>query len=145
MARYDLDYGHRFDRGYGHEFRGTSPRGRGFARYGGEFRDRPRGDWGGSSRPRSGWFGGGGGHDEGRRGFWNRERGYDDEFRTVGLGYGEEYKSRWQTERGDPFGDRERHTPIRMMRGEWGEYDRDYGRAFRQRGYGSTFRSRRHW
>lgn len=47
------------------------------------------------------------------------------------------YKSRWQTDFGDPFNDRAHHTPIRMTRGEyrgagewgygWGpDYDRDF-------------------
>lgn len=43
-------------------------------------------------------------------------------------GYDRDYKSRQQTNQGDPFGDRARNTPIRMTRGEFGHdqgYDRD--------------------
>jgi hypothetical protein len=51
--------------------------------------------------------------------------GYDRDMRSVGIGYDEQYKSRAQTDYGDPFNDRESHTPIRVMRGEARGYDRD--------------------
>ena len=58
-------------------------------------------------------------------------------------GYDRGYKSRWQTDYGDPFGDRERHTPMRVVRGEpfrrergWEMgYDRDYGASPYPMGY----------
>lgn len=65
---------------------------------------------------------------------------YDPDF---GYGYGAGpagydrdfgYKSRWQTDYGDPFGDRMSHTPMRMVRGEFrGGYGAEYGSA-RERG-----------
>jgi hypothetical protein len=165
---YDTGHGdehrgvHRGGAGYGGEYRGfEGGRGDFGGEFGGEFGDREprfprpiRGRSGGYAgefgRGRSGGYAGdfgrgrsGGYAGEFGRGRFLRDAGYDDEFRTVGLGYGEEYKSRWQTEQGDPFGDRDRHTPIRMMRGEWGEYDDDYGRSWRERGYGREFRPRR--
>jgi hypothetical protein len=36
--------------------------------------------------------------------------------REVGLGYGSEFKTRQETDTGDPFGDRQARTPIRMLR-----------------------------
>ncbi|MFW6078527.1 MAG: hypothetical protein ACODAE_02835, partial [Gemmatimonadota bacterium] len=42
-------------------------------------------------------------------------------------GYGREYgKTDWETDYGDPFRDRERGTPIRMVEGGWGDYGREY-------------------
>ncbi|HEY8484083.1 MAG TPA: hypothetical protein VIL13_05680 [Longimicrobiales bacterium] len=54
--------------------------------------------------------------------------------------YGREFrKSRWQTAYGDPFGDRERGAPIRVIRGHWGGYGRElYGR---RRGRGHDYES----
>jgi hypothetical protein len=49
-------------------------------------------------------------------------------------------KSRWETDFGDPFHDRERGTPIRMIRGEWSRYDEEYERP---RGRWGRQRSRR--
>ncbi|HEU0079086.1 MAG TPA: hypothetical protein VFQ76_15640 [Longimicrobiaceae bacterium] len=58
----------------------------------------------------------------------------------MGGAYDRNYKGRWQTDNGDPFGDRASHTPIRMMRGEFrnnedrglmgSNYDRDFGRGY---------------
>ncbi|HEX8273012.1 MAG TPA: hypothetical protein VF615_10270 [Longimicrobiaceae bacterium] len=58
-------------------------------------------------------------------------------------GYDRDHKGRWQTDNGDPFGDRASGTPIRMMRGGFGHnedrggmmgggsnYDRDFGRGY---------------
>ncbi|HEX6070731.1 MAG TPA: hypothetical protein VFZ18_12935 [Longimicrobiaceae bacterium] len=79
----------------------------------------------------------------------NWHRGYDRGYRNeAGWGgfdrggmrgegrYDRGFKSRWQTDYGDPFGDRAARTPMRMIRGEfrghedrgfgWGSYDRDY-------------------
>lgn len=83
-----------------------------------------------------------------------RERVYGREGRTGRpgkFGYGREYlgyeprfeKSRRETDYGDPFHDRERHTPIRLMHGEFEEYGREFrGRRRGGGGYGSEFR---HW
>lgn len=75
------------------------------------------------------------GYDRGYRGEagW---RGYEGEG-MMGRGrYDRGFKSRWQTDYGDPFGDRAARTPMRMIRGEFGgsgdrfgwgsSYDRDY-------------------
>jgi hypothetical protein len=46
-----------------------------------------------------------------------------------GMDYDRGYKSREQTDAGDPFGDRQNHTPIRMTggaRGNPGRYDENY-------------------
>lgn len=55
--------------------------------------------------------------------------GYDRTYRGgtygYGRGYDDNYKSRWQTDYGDPYGDRTSHTPFRMTRGEFHAYDRD--------------------
>ncbi len=60
--------------------------------------------------------------------------------------YDEGYKSQWQTDNGDPYGDRLTHTPMRMIRGEYERpehgnqahrYDRGYqGYSQRPSGYG---------
>lgn len=44
------------------------------------------------------------------------------------------YKSRWQTDFGDPYGDRASHTPFRVMRGEFHGYGRDFEGGY-DRGY----------
>lgn len=55
------------------------------------------------------------------------ERGY-------GRDYDRSYKSDWQTDRGDPYGDREQKTPIRTTRGPFHARDRGYDRDhYRQR------------
>jgi len=61
--------------------------------------------------------------------------GTGDYDREVGLGYGSEYKTRQQTDMGDPFGDRQARTPIRMIR----RRDRDYDAGLHtgSRGYTS--------
>jgi hypothetical protein len=60
---------------------------------------------------------------------------YDD-----GYGYESYRKSRWQTDYGDPFGDRQRHTPMRVIRGEphWanrGRWSGDYARDYQAWGF----------
>ena len=79
---------------------------------------------------------------------WNRgyDRGYrgrsgwgdfDRGARMSGERYDRGFKSRWQTDYGDPFNDRASRTPMRMIRGEYrgsddpgfgwsSNYDRDY-------------------
>lgn len=108
------------------------------------------------------------------RRFQGNRPGYGNQYRTGGLGsrswngYGDEFTGydrdfqRMETDTGDPFGDRTRRTPIRMIRGEFhapygGEYSaygRDYtrmnyggeytgtsmDRGLRNRGYGNEFR-----
>jgi hypothetical protein len=69
--------------------------------------------------------------------------GYDREMRSVGIGYDEQYKSRAQTDYGDPFNDRQSHTPIRVMRGEARGYDRDWTGGY-DRGYSSRSGSARY-
>lgn len=118
MAFFGRDYDRDYDAGYrssgrnsGRSFWGTSgaPM-RPHSDYGVEYGERhtPRGSY------RFGFAG---------RGGMEPGRGYD-------AGYDRAYKSRWQTDYGDPFGDRERHTPMRIIRGEYGDYDRN----FRSRG-----------
>ena len=111
---YDRDYGHDWNRGYD----------RGYRTQGGR-NDFDRG------------FGGGYGGGAGR----NFDRGFDRNFdrgeRMSGDRYDQGFKSRWQTDYGDPFNDRGSRTPMRMTRGGyrgtgerdfgWGSnYDRDY-------------------
>ena len=88
-----------------------------------------------------GWLSGGYGRGYGTRAGWGREdrdrdssgyrgtRGYGD---TWDNDYDRDYQSRARTNYGDPYGDRTRGTPIRMIRGEFENpdraraYDRDY-------------------
>jgi hypothetical protein len=62
--------------------------------------------------------------------------------------YGREFhKSRWETDYGDPFHDREQHTPIRVLRGSFEDYADEFrggGSRRRSAGYGSDYR-RRDW
>jgi hypothetical protein len=108
------------------------------ARYG---RDYNRGGWGEDYGNR-GYYGGGfsdrGGGDYGYR---TGGYGFDRTPNRAGWGstYDRDYKSRWQTDYGDPFGDRASGTPIRVMRGEfenenvdrgtWRGYDRNHYRG----------------
>ena len=79
---------------------------------------------------------------------WNYDREFNDRGTTFGAssgdldrGYDRDHKGRWQTDNGDPFGDRANQTPIRMVRGGFGNnedrgmmgsgnYDRDFGRGY---------------
>jgi hypothetical protein len=76
-------------------------------------------DYGYSGDPRYGRerkFGAGWGPYDGEYGYgFGDVAGYDRAFR---------YKSRWQTDYGDPFGDRVSRTPMRMIRGD---FRRGYG------------------
>ena len=59
---------------------------------------------------------------------------YGEEYR--GPGYDRYYRNRWQTDYGDPFGDRVQQTPIRVIRGQPRRYDRGFvgdGRERRER------------
>lgn len=99
---YDRDYGYRGDawgRGYD---RGYRP------------------GWGGSNR------------DDPYLGMTRANRGFGGSMydRDYGArGYDRGYKSRWQTDHGDPFGDRAAHTPMRMIRGPY--HREGYDRGFR--------------
>jgi len=134
MARYDTEY----NPGYGSEYRGGWVRRRLGGGLGRGWRTR-----------RSGERGYGRDFESERRGFG----GYAGPYRGGGYGreYGREFKSDWERDYGDPFSDRTRGTPIRVMRGRWGESERNleregfrggYGSSFRGSGYGRTFRGR---
>lgn len=87
----------------------------------------------------------------GERSYGTRPLGYDRSYgpgyRGAGYGgmsdYDEDYghKSRWQTDYGDPYGDRASNTPIRMMRGEFHGYGRDYEAGY-DRGFRNVERDR---
>ena len=55
-----------------------------------------------------------------------------------GSSYDQYYGSRYQTDYGDPFGDRIRQTPIRVIRGEPRRYDRGMF-GWRRRGRSETY------
>jgi hypothetical protein len=93
----------------------------------------------------SDWYSGRGsgmGMGAGGAGNYDRDFGRGNGFgasQDMGGGYDRDMKGRWQTDNGDPFGDRASGTPIRMMRGgfQGGEgrgmgsnYDRDFGRGY---------------
>lgn len=143
MARYDLDYEASYGMGYRRTGRGEMHRGspRRFRR--GRHRD-------------AGWFGR-------EREYTGREpQGYEGDMPGYGReftgwrdydaygeeyggmhGYGAEYrKSRWQTDYGDPFHDRERGTPFRMIHGEFEGYGEEYTGYGEDYGYGRGFTSR---
>lgn len=142
---YDRDYGYR---GYDRGNRGTTT---------------GRGQWGATTGygygRGTGYYGGTTGYDRGYRG----DRG--DRGSWFGWGdsdrYDANYKRREQTDFGDPFGDRQAQTPIRMIReryddswfgggrGSWfgSDYDRGYrgyDRGYRgyDRGYRGTTQGR---
>jgi hypothetical protein len=120
-----------------------------------------RGYWGGTNT--SGWRTGGdpyGGYGANTPGWRSNDRFGTDRFgtdrygtdynsnrfgSTYDRGYDRGYKSRWETDYGDPFGDRQQHTPMRVIRGEAHGYDRDfwsndYDRNFRGGGYPMGYR-----
>jgi hypothetical protein len=102
---YDRDYGYRggtWNRDYDRNFRADWNRG-----------DRDIGDRGVGNRD---------------MGYWGGNR-YDRDFGA--MGYDRSYKSRWETDFGDPFGDRSARTPMRMIRGEYEGGDRGYQGANR--------------
>lgn len=146
MARYDMDYGRSYGLGYTRRERfAPAPRpgrsrtrmgagwrermGRGETGYGEEFGPRERIGYGreytGRERPY---------YRTGNLGYGREYMGYGLGYGAYGAydidygaGYGREYrKSRWQTDYGDPFGDRERGTPIRVTRGGYGEYGEEF-------------------
>ncbi len=76
-------------------------------------------------------------------------RGYGREFRADGPTrydrefnrYDRNYKSQWQTDYGDPFGDRQQQTPMRVIReGEYRGRGNDYGRDFEEDRYPMGYR-----
>lgn len=160
MARYDLEYERGYGLGYGERERYEPaprygrPRGRyapgrgmwGARRrepaYGREFAGRERYGYGrefGAGRPyyRAGGFG----YGREYMGYGLGYAAYGPEYGTAG--YGREFeKSRWQTDYGDPFRDRERGTPIRMIRGEYGEYGEEFGARERGPEYEVEYRPR---
>lgn len=99
-----------------------------------------RSPWSTSGTPmRSGYEHDYGGQNAANRSFtsWNSDRyhpAYGEEYRTreFGRDYDQGYKSRWQTDYGDPYGDRRYHTPMRVIRGSAHGYDRTprYGRDY---------------
>ncbi|MDQ3555645.1 MAG: hypothetical protein M3409_02560 [Gemmatimonadota bacterium] len=164
MALFNRDY----DRDYGN--RGTAGGynagpARGYDR---DMGDRMRGGWNNLKGETRETLGMGYDRDYGNRGFGDnsdrdyRFRGtpggrvggglaYDRGYNTSGMGgydrdYGNRGKSRMQTDQGDPFNDRSRNTPIRVMRGEYEGYDRNFrGNQNNQnmnRGYDRDFDNR---
>jgi hypothetical protein len=126
--------------GYDADFEGIGNRS---LDYGREYRFSYEGDY----RPRWGSETGAGYGVEYRRGplyggDYHRGR-YAAEYR--GGDGGEFRKSRWETDYGDPFHDREQHTPIRVLRGSfeesWDELRRRHNRP-RAAGYGREYRGR---
>jgi hypothetical protein len=70
---------------------------------------------------------------------WREGWAYDGSYAGE-RGYGREYKSRWQTEQGDPFGDRQSRTPMRVINEDARDaYDHGYfgGRGGYDRGFGN--------
>jgi hypothetical protein len=143
--RYDRGYGAGYDRDMNTTYnRGTM----GAGGYG----NRNRGGFGATGGySQTGGYGGDYAGRDSRGGYDRPYRGHDT------WRYDDNYKSREQTDAGDPFGDRQSGTPIRVMdeprdRGGWfggSNYDRDmdYDRNFRgndrnfnnaNRGYGGN-------
>jgi hypothetical protein len=72
-----------------------------------------------------------------------------------GRGYDQGYRSRAQTDAGDPFGDRQSRTPIRVIRGDpprgydggvWNPglgYDHNFRHRYREYGYDRAYRGGR--
>lgn len=154
----DRDYGHRGGAygasGYGRDYDTSRYGNYGYGAGGGN-RQRPglnrlQGDDREVYDRDSSWYAGRGmGMGMGGAGAWNYDRDYDRGNAFSGsdrdTGYDRDHKSRWQTDQGDPFGDRANRTPIRMMRGEFRNYDaelRDRGSydADLGRGYGAGSR-----
>jgi hypothetical protein len=80
------------------------------------------------------------GSDFGSEGRWGRGVGYDPGFPRDRGGYDRhEYKSRHQTDAGDPYGDRQSRTPIRMVNEDYAE------RLARRNAYDADVRRDRDW
>ena len=129
MTGDDYDRGYRgrspYDSGYGMSGGGMNPGAGGWTArgYGTDF------DRGG--RPGYSTYGRGIGNDPA----YGRDRGYDRNY-----GYdGREYKSRQQTDAGDPFGDRQSRTPIRMVNEDYSD------RLARRNAYDADVRRDRDW
>ncbi|MQA92420.1 MAG: hypothetical protein GEU90_19705 [Gemmatimonas sp.] len=100
-----------------------------------------RGSWGGQNMP--GWRGGEnqGGYGAAAPGWrsqdpFGADRYMSDYDTRPGPAYDRGYKGRWQTDYGDPFGDRQYHSPMRTR----GGYDRGYGSSDRGGGYPMGYR-----
>ena len=124
MARYGREYGRPGPGGFDRDDRGY--------RTGGGYTGGP-GAAPGYGYGYTGAPGAGGGYGYGHGDMYRGSAyGYGRDF---GAPYDREYKSREQMERGDPFGDRARGAPVRLMRGEFHAGDRDrasrYDRGFR--------------
>ncbi|HET8656132.1 MAG TPA: hypothetical protein VFL93_11500 [Longimicrobiaceae bacterium] len=63
--------------------------------------------------------------------------GYDRGYYMGNAGYDNNFKSRWQTDNGDPFGDRSARTPMRVIHD-----NRGYDRNFRAMGYDRNYTAR---
>ncbi len=109
-----------------------------------------RGNPGANLQGGLGYRGGGYDADYGNRGMRGSWSGYDRDMGLRDMGARDMDEGRWQTDNGDPFGDRQNHTPIRSMRGGFRRgYDRDTmdagGGGYRggmNRGYDSGFNNR---
>ena len=126
MNRYQRDYDRTYDRNYvgGERYRRSrfdSPHPYGYDGYDRDFRYRSGGYGPPSEHP---------GFDRWSGDPYGYQYAYDDGYR-----YGRHGKSRWETDYGDPFADRQHHTPMRMVRREpdwrgrdrWAtRYERDY-------------------
>lgn len=112
MNRYERVPGYRYDRDFGRQQRPQD--------FGARTWGYGAGVWGGAS---------------------DFDRGYDQSYRGNERGYDRGMRNRWQTDNGDPFGDRAAHTPMRIMREG---YDRGYDQSYRsgQRGYDRDFGNR---
>lgn len=117
MTSEDYDRGYRarsgYDAGYGMTGGGMNPGAGGWNR-------NDRGDYGAT-----GGYGRGVGYEPG----FPRDRGYDRG----------EYKSRYQTDAGDPYGDRQSRTPIRMVNEDYSD------RLARRNAYDADVRRDRDW
>jgi hypothetical protein len=75
-----------------------------------------------------------------REGRYGQGVGYEPGFPRDRHGYDRhEYKSRYQTDAGDPFGDRQRHTPVRMVNEDYAD------RLARRNAYDADIRRERDW
>lgn len=127
MTGGDYDRGYRgrggHDAGYGMTGGGMNPGAGGWGRtdYGADYgRGMQGSDYGNEGR-----YGRGAGYDPG----FPRDRGYDRH----------EFKSRQQTDAGDPYGDRQSRTPIRMVNEDYAD------RLARRNAYDADIRRDRDW
>ncbi|HEX7119541.1 MAG TPA: hypothetical protein VF212_12175 [Longimicrobiales bacterium] len=163
MPRYELQYGTRPDYGksYGPDYvererfepEPRPGRTRGRARvgrrpwtmrraepaYGPEFVGRQRMEYGREYTGRERPYYRGAGYGREYMGYGLGYGAYGEYGEEYGAGYGREFeKSRWEVDYGDPFRDRVRGTPTRMVRGEYGAYGEEFIGRPRGRRYGRT-------